>query len=143
MADERTAWIVERLRADGGRVTAPRRAVVQAMVESTDHHLTAAELLAAVRGDDPDFYESTVYRTLDRLVELGVVERVQLGATGAVFHLAQQPHHHLVCESCGSVTHAPATAVGGLAAKVRRDHGFELTRSLSLTGTCADCAAGG
>lgn len=139
MADDRTAWIVDRLRAGGGRVTAPRRAVVQAMVDARSHHLTAAEILTTVRADDPEFYESTVYRTLDRLVELGVVERVQLGTGGAVFHLPHQPHHHLVCDACGEVTEVPAAAVTKMAAAVRRDHGFELSSSLSLSGTCARC----
>lgn len=140
MGEDRTTWIVERLRAGGGRVTGPRRAVVQAMVASADHHLTAAEILAAVRADDPDFYESTVYRTLDRLVELGVVERVQLGAGGAVFHLPDQPHHHLVCDACGAVTEVPASVLTRVVGEVRRTHGFELTSSLSLSGTCASCA---
>lgn len=110
------------------------------MVASADHHLTAAEILAAVRADDPDFYESTVYRTLDRLVELGVVERVQLGAGGAVFHLPHQPHHHLVCDLCGEVTEVPAAVLARVAGELRRAHGFELTSSLSLSGTCAGCA---
>ena len=140
MADDRTAWIVDRLRAGGGRVTAPRRAVVQAMVDSPSHHLTAAEVLAAVRADDRDFYESTVYRTLDRLVEVGVVERVQLGGGGAVFHLPHQPHHHLVCDVCGAVTEVPASTLGRGPDKAARDHGFTLSRSLSLTGTCARCS---
>lgn len=141
MTESRTAWIVDRLRAGGGRVTAPRRAVVQAMVDHPDHHLTAAEILAAVRRADPDFYESTVYRTLDRLVELGVVERVQLGAGGAVFHLPHEPHHHLVCDACGAVAEVPASSLDRVAAQLSREHGFELARSLSIAGFCAACAA--
>ena len=121
-------------------MTAPRRAVVLAMVDSPDHHLTAGEILSMVRTANPGFYESTVYRTLDRLVELGVVEHVQLGAGGAVFHLPHQPHHHLVCDGCGTVVEVPAAALHRFVADVRRRHGFELTSSLSLGGTCTSCA---
>ena len=107
-ATERTEEIVERLRRGGGRMTRPRRMVIDALVQGPGHHMTAADIVAAVRADDPEFYESTVYRTLDLLLELGIVERVQLGPGGAVFHLPHRPHHHLVCERCGDVLEIPA-----------------------------------
>jgi len=138
MADERARSILERLRLQGGRVTRSRRIVIEAMVANPSHHMTAPEIVAAVRADDPDFYESTVYRTLDRLLELDVVERVQLGPGATVFHLSHRPHHHLVCGQCGSVTEAPGDLLDAVAARVRAEHGFSLRPSAStLGGSCA------
>ena len=132
--------IVERLRRSGGRMTRPRRMVIDALARGPGHHLTAADVIAAVRADDPEFYESTVYRTLDVLVELGVVERVHVGPGGAVFHLPHEPHHHLVCQSCGDVIEIPATLLDELAAQIRDKHGFRLRPSAStLVGSCARC----
>jgi Fur family ferric uptake transcriptional regulator len=139
-ADERAREIVERLRRDGGRVTKSRRAVIEALVTAPDHHVTAADIVAEVRADDPEFYESTVYRTLDRLLELGVVERVQLGGAGAVYHLPRAPHHHLVCQRCGAVLEIASDLLDDLAARVRAEHGFRLRPSAStLVGSCRRC----
>jgi Fur family transcriptional regulator, ferric uptake regulator len=121
--------ILDRLRRDGGRVTASRRAVIDAMLTSTSHHMTAADVVDAVRADHPDFHESTVYRTLERLADLGVIARIQIGPGPAVFHL--------------SVAEAPAGLLGAVAARVRRDHGFVLDPGATpLHGLCASCSGG-
>jgi Fe2+ or Zn2+ uptake regulation protein len=143
VVNEQADAIAERLRGSGGRMTRPRRMVIEAMARSTSHHLTAADIVAAVRAEDPDFYESTVYRTLDLLVDLGIVERVQLGPGGAVFHLPHQPHHHLVCQRCGDVLEIPAALLDELAIQLHDEHGFRLRPSAStLVGSCARCEAG-
>ena len=114
--------------------------VIDALARSPSHHLTAADIVAIVRAEDPEFYESTVYRTLDVLVDLGIVERVQLGPGGAVFHLPHQPHHHLVCQSCGDVLEIPAALLDELAIRLHDEHGFRLRPSAStLVGSCARC----
>jgi Fur family ferric uptake transcriptional regulator len=142
VANERADDIVERLRERGGRMTRPRRLVINALLSGPGHHMTASDIVAAVRADDPEFYESTVYRTLDRLLELGVVERVQLGPGGAVFHLPHRPHHHLVCERCGNVIEIPAAVLDDLSTRIRAEHGFRLRPSAStLVGSCARCDA--
>jgi Fe2+ or Zn2+ uptake regulation protein len=139
-ADVRASEIVDHLRRGGGRVTRSRRAVIDALVRGPGHHMTAAEIVATIRADDPEFYESTVYRTLDRLLALGVIERVQLGAGPAVFHLPHVPHHHLVCQHCGAVLEIPATLLDDLAAQIRAEHGFRLRPGAStLVGSCRRC----
>ena len=135
--------ILERLRGEGGRVTATRRTVVEAMLASASHHLTAADVVEAVRRTDPDFHPSTVYRTLDRLTELGVVDRLQIGPGPAVHHLTVRPHRHLVCDACGTVQEAPADLLDAVADRALSLHGFTLNPAVSpLHGLCATCAAG-
>jgi Fur family transcriptional regulator, ferric uptake regulator len=135
--------ILEALRADGGRVTTGRRAIVTALVTAPDHHVTADAVAAAVQAEHPDVHLSTVYRTLDALERLGVVDRVNLGPGGAVYHLTHHAHHHLVCEGCGAVTEVPDDVFGALSAEVNRRYGFTLSaRHLSLSGRCASCVAG-
>ena len=113
MSKEQVDEILDRLRRHGGRVTTPRRVVIDAMLGADDHHLVAADIVATVRRQHPDFYESTVYRTLDRLVELQIVDRIQIGQGPAVFHLSHRAHQHLVCDECGAV-------VGGRPRPARR-----------------------
>ena len=127
------------LRRRGGRVTTARRAVLDALLEHRDH-ITADELAAAVQQRHPDVHLSTVYRTLEALERIGVVDRVSLGDGGAIYHLVDHVHHHLVCDGCGAVIEIPDEVAGALARQLDRDYGFELSsRHLALAGRCADC----
>jgi Fur family ferric uptake transcriptional regulator len=140
VAHDRARAILEELRSSGGRVTAPRRLVIETMVALPDHHLTAAEIVAAVREREPEFYVSTVYRTLDLLVDLAVVERVQLGPGAAIYHVPHRPHHHLLCEECGAVTEVSADLLDDLAERLDAEHRFTLRAQAStLVGVCARC----
>jgi Fur family ferric uptake transcriptional regulator len=137
-----TEDILDRLRRDGGRVTASRRAIIDAMVDSPSHHMTAADVVDSVRDGHPDFHESTVYRTLERLTELGVIDRIQIGAGPAVFHLSMAEHHHLVCDRCGAVEEAPPDLLEAVATRLRSEHGFALdARATPLHGLCVACRA--
>lgn len=142
--DDALEDILDRLRRDGGRVTASRRAVIDAMLSSPSHHMTAADVVDAVRAEHPDFHESTVYRTLERLAELAVIARIQIGPGPAVFHLSVAQHHHLVCDRCGRVAEAPSGLLDAVAARLRRHHGFVLDPGATpLHGLCASCSGRG
>ena len=132
--------VLSLLRARGDRVTTSRRAVVEALLAG-DHHVTADEIAARVAADHPEVHRATVYRTLDRLEEVGVVTHVHLGHGPSTFHLNDRPHHHAVCSSCGGVVEVPLAALDGLAERLRADHGFELsTQHFALSGRCRTCA---
>ena len=70
----------ERLRARGLRWT-PQRAVVVGVLAASDGHLTGAELVERCRAADPATIPSRVYRTLDALEEMGLVQHGH-GASG-------------------------------------------------------------
>ena len=139
-ADDRAARILGALRAGGGRITPARRALVEALLGS-DGHVTAEDLAAAVQRSHPDVHQSTIYRTLDALEELGVVDHVHLGHGRAVYHLADDPHQHLVCEVCGHVIEVPDDAFAGLSDQLQRDYAFTLRPNhFAVLGRCAGCA---
>ncbi len=78
----------------------------------------------------------TVYRTLDLLSEIGAVRRLELG-DGPRYELAEDHHHHLVCESCGDVREFEECPLelGRLG-----DVGFEVSsHSVEIYGRCAVC----
>jgi Fur family ferric uptake transcriptional regulator len=132
--------ILDRIRDEGGRVTMTRRIVVEAMLAGPSHHLTANDVVDAVRARQPAFHRSTVYRTLDRLAELGVVDRMQIGSGPAVYHLSHRPHHHLVCDRCGAVHEAPAGLLDGVVARVAGETGFVVDPAATpLHGMCSAC----
>jgi Fur family ferric uptake transcriptional regulator len=141
MTAVRRERILEQLRADGGRVTTARRALVTALVDA-EEHVTADDLAATVQAAHPDVHRSTIYRTLDALERLGVVEHVHLGHGRAVYHLADEAHHHLVCETCGFVVEVPEQLFEDLATQVRTQYGFAIhPRHFAVIGRCSACAA--
>jgi len=136
---ERLERILDLLRRRGGRVTAARRAIVSALLGSAGH-LTADELTGAVQRAEPDVHMSTVYRCLDALEELGVVDHVHLGHGRAVYHLTDEPHQHLVCEVCGAVIEVPDALFDQLAARLRTDYDFAIRpHHFAVLGRCATC----
>ncbi len=77
-------------------------------------------------------HESTVYRFLDELERLGVVDHVHLGHGPAVYHLASDAHHHLVCDRCGAVEEVPEALFADLrAAAAGRTTGSPCSRGTS------------
>lgn len=131
--------LLEQLRSGGRRVTAQRRAVLQALAR-----LGCAQDVDAIhtraRRIHPRLGLVTVYRTLEALVAEGVAQRVVLGDGRARYELGQEHghHHHLVCLSCGSVQRLDECHVQAKRAGRRR--GFTVTsHRLELLGYCAKC----
>jgi Fe2+ or Zn2+ uptake regulation protein len=140
--DGRLERILDQLREAGGRITPARRAIVTALLETTTH-ATADDLAAAVQRSHPDVHQSTIYRCLDALDELGIVDHVHLGHGRAVYHLADDPHQHLVCEVCGHVLEVPDEVFAALADRLRSDYAFALRPNhFAVLGRCQECAAG-
>lgn len=134
--------ILTLLRAQGGRVTGGRRAILDALLTTTGH-VTAEVLTSVVQARRPDVHASTVYRFLDELERLGVVDHVHLGHGPAVFHLARDAHHHLVCEGCGVVVEIPEAALDDLRHRLQAGFGFSVDpRHFAVTGRCRDCGTG-
>jgi Fe2+ or Zn2+ uptake regulation protein len=107
-----------------------------------DAHVTADDLAEVVQRSHPDVHRSTIYRTLDALEELGVVDHVHLGHGRAVYHLLDDPHHHLVCELCEHVIEVPDAVFRPLAETLSRDYEFVLrSNHFAVLGRCAECAA--
>lgn len=127
------------LRAEGLRVTAPRRAICEALARGHDLHLTASSLHAAAEatlGSPIDI--STVYRTIDALEQAGLLHHVHLGHGPAVLHLSDHvEHHHLTCEVCGFTVDIPLHDLESLTETVARRHGFTIDSAhFALIGRC-------
>ncbi len=121
-----------KIRDCGHKVTPQRLAVLRAI--AAEQHQSMEE----IRGRCPGVGMVTVYRTLDLLAELGLVRRLDLG-DGARYELAEDHHHHLICEGCGSVTEFEQCPVD-LRSLPRVGGGFEVrAHSLEVYGTCSDC----
>ncbi len=129
----------ETLRREGYRLT-PQRTLIWEVVRGAGRHVTAEEIAAEVNARLPDVNLSTVYRTMELLVRLGLVTETRLGATRTYFEVAPTPHHHVVCESCGAVGHFSDELLAGLYEILSEEQAFSATRTrATVFGLCAAC----
>jgi Fur family transcriptional regulator, ferric uptake regulator len=134
--------IIGKIRDRGGRATDARRAIIGILVNSAQSHLSAEDIVSQVKLQHPDVAESTIYRTLATLEELDVVEHVHLGHGPSTFHLTEDGHQHLLCESCGKVIEVPEETFVPLADQLAATYGFRIhPRHFAIMGLCRDCHA--
>ena len=135
----RVEHILDRIVANGGRRTMSRQAVIQVIVDCHGH-ITADAIAQQVQKDFPSVDVSTVYRTLETLRELEVVDRVHFADGRTVYHLRDHQHHHLCCEKCGSIQEMPTSILAGLEESILKNFGFELHQHpVGLFGLCESC----
>jgi Fur family transcriptional regulator, ferric uptake regulator len=131
--------IVTKLAHAGRRRSAARYVIVEALLDAKGH-VTADELATDVQRRLPSVNISTVYRTLDTLEDLGIVDHVHLGHGRAIYHLADEEHQHLVCERCERVTELPVKKLRPFLNSIEREFGFEVDRRhFAIVGLCRRC----
>jgi len=127
------------VRRHGGRATPARRLLLNALFGSREHR-SAEELAAEVHARAPDVHLSTIYRNLEELERLGVIDSTRLGSGPATYHLASAAHGHLVCEKCGSMIEVPDEIFADLVRNAVTDYGFTINpHRFAVTGRCANC----
>jgi len=132
-------WL-EMLQDSGCRVTAPRRVIVELMAASS-RALGPIEVYDLGRAEHPGMGLVTVYRTLEKLEELGLIERVHLPDGCHRYLRAADGHQHLLmCTKCGLVQTFSGDDLGKLTTAVAGDTGFSIDEHwLQFFGTCPDC----
>ena len=132
---------LHRLSQSGYRLTRPRRAVTQALLEAQDW-LRPEEVLRRARAYCPTVGLVTVYRTLAVLEELGVARRIHVEPGCHGYAPAGLAHgHYLVCRTCHQVVEFPGNEdLAPLIRQISRKTGFAVeAHLLELTGRCPDC----
>jgi Fe2+ or Zn2+ uptake regulation protein len=128
--------MLDQLRQQGQRVTTARRLVISTLIDAHGH-VTAEDLAVKIQEQHPEIHLSTVYRTLDSLEKLGIVEHTHVGHGPAVYHVGIT-HQHLVCEKCGAVIDVPTHLLEAVGDALRQEYGFELhIGHFALLGRCA------
>jgi Fe2+ or Zn2+ uptake regulation protein len=132
--------LVAKLKAGGHRTTTARRAVLEAILEAGDGHLTADEVAEMTHREHPDIHLSTVYRTLDSLCEAGLLSPARFADRPGTYHLADDHHHHAVCSRCGTVLLLADDVFAAVTVRLAEEHGFHAEPThITIPGLCATC----
>jgi len=93
--------ILKQLRKAGYRLTKPRKQVLEVL---TFYPQSVTDIVTLLKKKQAKVDRATVYRTLQVLVELGVVGKTKFNDQTTMFELlSDDHHHHLVCTDCGAV----------------------------------------
>ncbi|KAF0110054.1 MAG: Fur family transcriptional regulator ferric uptake regulator [Chloroflexi bacterium] len=136
---ESEQWL-ELLEEKGCRITEPRRTIVDLMVHS-DNALSPIDLFDKARASFPKMGLVTVYRTLEILNQLGLVERVhQKGGCHMYLRAANGHEHIMLCTRCGQAAYFHGDDLGALIHKINSESGFLIQEHwLQLHGLCKNC----
>jgi len=128
------------LQNNGCRLTLPRKAVVETM-EGSMHALTPVEVFDAARQQCPGLGLVSVYRTLEKLEQLGLVQRVHQTKGCQAFVRTGDGHQHLlVCQNCGKAVLFEGDRLEPLFNSISKATGFQIeSHWLQVFGLCKTC----
>lgn len=137
---ERTSGWIASLAERGYRITGSRRAVVDVLAEAGTS-LSPAEIYEQGRTVHKQLGLVTVYRTLEKLEELGLVQRVHRHDGCHAYIPALRGHEHLLlCEQCGRVEYFRGDDLSELSRRLEGESGFTIhDHWLQFFGLCSQC----
>ena len=138
-----TEHALQTLTEAGYRRGGARTAVVEMLGRQTCA-VSARAIDDALRGEGRTVGRASVYRTLETLAELKLVQRLDLGHDDKRYE-AQRPsgehHHHLVCDACGKLIPFIDDELERAIRRVARREDFAVDdHDVTLHGACAACA---
>ena len=131
---------LEKLHQNGYRITPQREMIVEAVAHSPSH-ISAEDIYEIVQKRSHALNLATVYRTLDLLVDTGLISRIHLGS-GRVLYASDQhgPHLHLICRQCGETVGVDASVLTLVEDQLQTNYGFTADiQHLCLSGLCKSC----
>lgn len=136
------------LKEKGLKVTNQRLLVLETMASHPDEHLSAEEIYDLVREKYPEIGLATIYRTVQVLVELHVIDKVSFDDGYARYELngngtdgdTGHHHHHAICSQCGKVYSIEDDLLENLEQALYDTMGFVVTdHEVKLYGCCKEC----
>ena len=142
MEVNRTAGVRAGLRQNNRKLTRPRQVVLD-IVTQANQRLTPAEVYRKAKSRYPRLGLTTVYRTLDLLVELGYIQRIHLDEGCHSYAPSAKSHgHQLVCSSCGRAEEFADCDLEPLMKTLHAKTGYAIeVHMLELMGRCPACQA--
>src|SRR5450755_4410334 len=137
--------LLDELVSKGVRLTAQRRALVE-VIQEAKTHLDADSLLELARKREPNIDRATVYRTLELLKRLRLIDELDLMHLDGEKHYyevkTKHDHVHLACFRCGRIEEFSSDTFEKLKAEITNQVGFTIrVTRLEVGGNCRACSA--
>jgi Fur family transcriptional regulator, ferric uptake regulator len=135
----------KRLQERQHKLTPQRQTVLQVFINRPGDHLSAEDVHAILRGDSSEIGLATVYRSLELLGELNILQKMDFGDGRSRYELndtdpKQHQHHHLICLDCGVVKEFADDLLEPLEADVSEKSNFKIVdHQVKFYGYCQEC----
>jgi Fur family peroxide stress response transcriptional regulator len=136
MEEKNDKDFIATLRAHGLSVTFQRLAIYQALY-FTNEHPSAEIVFRQIRKDFPMISLGTVYKTLEKFCEVGLIQKVNPLTEVARYDAATGAHHHMVCMKCQSIENADGIVGEPTVSEQNRFH--VKRQQVFLHGYCPAC----
>jgi Fur family ferric uptake transcriptional regulator len=142
--ETRLERVKKQLHSSSYKLTPQREATVRVLLENEEDHLSAEDVYLLVKEKSPEIGLATVYRTLELLTELKIVDKINFGDGVSRYDLrregAEHFHHHLVCIECGSVNEIQEDLLEDVEATIEAKWKFLIKdHRLTFHGICQSC----
>lgn len=135
------------LKSKGLKTTGQRKLILEVLAKNPDQHLTVEEIHEFVKKENPEVGLATVYRTVQLLSDLHLIEKLNLDDGVVRYEISKTTeknhrHHHLICQKCGSVFMFEDDLLEQLEKRIEDTLGFcVVDHEVKLYGYCKDCMA--
>lgn len=139
----------ELLKEKGLKVTNQRLLVLEVLAGHEGSHMTAEDIYELVKEDYPEIGLATIYRTLQLLLEMQLVDRMNLDDGCVRYEIGESfggkaegkhHHHHLICKDCGKILPFKDDLLDELERRIEEETGFHvLDHELKFYGQCREC----
>ncbi len=138
----------KKLKEKGLKVTKQRLLILQTLAEHRGMHLAAEEIFEMMKSGYPEMGLATVYRTLQLLYEIQLVDRINLDDGCIRYEIghafegdSKHCHHHLICRTCGRIIPFEDDLLDELEEHIELSTGFHvLDHELKFYGQCRECS---
>ncbi|PZE22116.1 Fur family transcriptional regulator [Paenibacillus xerothermodurans] len=122
-----------------GQLTIQRKAIYDILQESEDHP-TAADIMERLRQRDYSFAYATVYNSLRYLTEEGLITELKLDGDASRYDACTEEHQHIVCRRCGRVDEVFTKIPEDWLEAVAKEVGYDVEHErVLLKGVCPTC----
>ena len=143
------ADLKQRLQEHRLKLPPQRQIILRVFLEHKNQHLSAEDVHGILRDGQLEIGLATVYRSLELLAQLGILQRLEFGDGCSRYELnttdpEQHQHHHLICMRCGKVQEFDDDMLESLEKDIAEKSGFQIVdHQVKFFGICKECQAQG
>ena len=138
---------IEILKSKGLKITNQRLLVLEVLAGANGKHYSTEEIYDLVKLTYPEIGLATVYRTIQLLLDLEIIDKINFDDGFVRYELSEQleeqskhQHHHLICKKCGQVFSFKEDLLDLLEEKIKKEMGFQISNhEVKFYGYCKSC----
>jgi len=132
------------LKSKGLRMTPSKELLIQFFLDHRNRHVPSKELQEHVAHHLPEVDRTTIYRNIEKLIALDLIQELDLPKTGKAYQFIfdRKVHHYYICKGCGDLKKGDQKLFSRIEKALKDIHDFSKAQlSVVFYGYCSDCDA--